>query len=832
MKKYVLLFILTTLFLSMYNHNIIRVKSQGGALLTKKWELEFHGEPTTNLIKFPDSPECAVIGTSHGLVFLDGDGVRWVAHIGSVVIDPLVIGDKIYVVSADRLYKYSKSGDGTYIVISGINAIGDWSGSLVVATISGEKSHIIVFDENMNVILGLDTNFVVSYIVEGDIDGDGDIDIALCSRFGRVEGYDKSGLLLINVSLGLSFGEAIDIPPGIGDVDGDGGDEVIVPITPLRRQGALSRLEIIGYGELNEVNFSVRAQSLSIYDFDGDGSQDIFIGYDAGYLGYSYSTNTTIFNVSTQGIAEGFYGYTHIGDIDNDGEVEFLYISSKGSMVLANKTGIERTYEITNEFIYTFRVGQYKESTETMLVTLRGHIEIIKIAGLNKISEYDLVCGILSGFHPAIYGNGSIAMPLSNGEILIADEDGTISYSGAFNILAQIISGDIDEDGYDEAIFVDYQMGTTKIYAIDMGNISVISNVTGAVYGVSAGDLDRDGTDEIVVNAGTKVMVYGSVSWNTDIGESLVEIPLPIYDVDNDLELEIIAVSTQGSVYILSSDGEIESRFDISIIPDNQLIVGDINMDRGAELLTIYSGGLYCLSMDGSIDFIISKEMLSIHPYPIITDYDADGYLEEVIAIGNNITIYDHNGEELDVVEMEDTVSGFAVLDVGSNWIQDVIVAIPGKIYIKNMITGEDIVNPLASSLIGDYADIYAGDFDGDSYLEIVVVSSGIVYLESDIDVRGAVKCHGVNELETFNTMNYDRDGDLLTEYEEMVIYGTNPYLKDTDNDGFDDRVEIINGWDPTDPSSPRRYPIFWISLILSTVALVVIIYIYREKLK
>lgn len=49
---------------------------------------------------------------------------------------------------------------------------------------------------------------------------------------------------------------------------------------------------------------------------------------------------------------------------------------------------------------------------------------------------------------------------------------------------------------------------------------------------------------------------------------------------------------------------------------------------------------------------------------------------------------------------------------------------------------------------------------------------------------------------------NPDTDGDLLTDYDEVVLAHTNPNQADTDGDGFDDLVELKLGSDPNDPDS------------------------------
>jgi hypothetical protein len=46
-----------------------------------------------------------------------------------------------------------------------------------------------------------------------------------------------------------------------------------------------------------------------------------------------------------------------------------------------------------------------------------------------------------------------------------------------------------------------------------------------------------------------------------------------------------------------------------------------------------------------------------------------------------------------------------------------------------------------------------------------------------------------------------DTDGDGLTDYDEMYVYGTSAYLADSDSDGFSDKQEIDSGNDPNCPS-------------------------------
>jgi CRISPR/Cas system-associated protein endoribonuclease Cas2 len=52
-------------------------------------------------------------------------------------------------------------------------------------------------------------------------------------------------------------------------------------------------------------------------------------------------------------------------------------------------------------------------------------------------------------------------------------------------------------------------------------------------------------------------------------------------------------------------------------------------------------------------------------------------------------------------------------------------------------------------------------------------------------------------ESEALASKTKDTDGDGLTDYDEVALYATSPYLPDTDSDGFSDGKEVKEGTDP-----------------------------------
>jgi hypothetical protein len=51
------------------------------------------------------------------------------------------------------------------------------------------------------------------------------------------------------------------------------------------------------------------------------------------------------------------------------------------------------------------------------------------------------------------------------------------------------------------------------------------------------------------------------------------------------------------------------------------------------------------------------------------------------------------------------------------------------------------------------------------------------------------------------NLLDLDTDKDSLSDYDELNVYKTSPYLDDTDSDGISDGEEIKNGTDPGCPT-------------------------------
>jgi len=75
---------------------------------------------------------------------------------------------------------------------------------------------------------------------------------------------------------------------------------------------------------------------------------------------------------------------------------------------------------------------------------------------------------------------------------------------------------------------------------------------------------------------------------------------------------------------------------------------------------------------------------------------------------------------------------------------------------------------------------------------------------------------------------SWDTDGDGLSDYAEVNVYGTDPHDRDTDGDGLDDKWEIVRGLNPLDPRDALLAPlvvspVLWLTAAASAAVFVII---------
>ncbi|MFH1194042.1 MAG: hypothetical protein V1661_03545 [bacterium] len=86
------------------------------------------------------------------------------------------------------------------------------------------------------------------------------------------------------------------------------------------------------------------------------------------------------------------------------------------------------------------------------------------------------------------------------------------------------------------------------------------------------------------------------------------------------------------------------------------------------------------------------------------------------------------------------------------------------------------------------------------------VLALGLGIWQLNYNIKSPFKLKAINKNaltgeNTFDLQTKDTDGDGLTDFEEINLYNTSPYLADTDSDAIPDGEEVKNDTDPNCPS-------------------------------
>ena len=301
------------------------------------------------------------------------------------------------------------------------------------------------------------------------------------------------------------------------------------------------------------------------------------------------------------------------------------------------------------------------------------------------------------------------------GSIFVVGHDGKVlkNFSYYVDKTSIPVLSDMDGDGYDEIIFYEYHSGDNILHVIKYNGSELegwpqtlpVERFSLCISPAIA-DLDKDGSLEIVIFAGGKVMVFdkkGEILWAqlVDVSPNYLSSP-SIGDIDKDGKPEIVIVGWNGDrwefgVYVLESNGEIKAGwpkyFQTPLPLKSSPALGDIDNDGKDEIvIATLINDVYVFNDDGTLLPNWPKDLGNLFSgTPTIVDITGDGKKEIILpGAGSSILglepylyIIDSNGNIIGYENIGGTSSPF-VDDIDEDGKIDLLYQTNHKLYWYN----------------------------------------------------------------------------------------------------------------------------------------------------
>jgi len=482
----------------------------------------------------------------------------------------------------------------------------------------------------------------------GDIDGDGDLDIAVTnwnSNNVSILINDGSGNFTLKGNVGVG-----SKPRGIsfGDIDGDGDLDIAVlsDIVSIFVNDGIGNFTLKG-----NVGVGIGPWDISFGDIDGDGDLDIAVA-NSGSNDVSILINDGSGNFTLKGnVGVGSYSIS-FGDIDGDGDVDIV---TSSSIMINNGTG---DFEIK---YFDFPRWRDKYSLACGDIDRDGDIDIavinydrplathyISILVNNGLGNFELKGDIWVGGEPHnlsffdIDGDGDIDLVVSSGytnTIYIFENNGSGNFTlrgtawGSVSVGREpfgIISGDIDGDGdLDIAVA---NSGSNNVSILKNRNRSADITLSSSL--LSFGDVSVGGSRSLylrIYNDGVDSTLVGRISLSSGRSFSLSK---DSFSIPPELGVDSVLVSFSPVGYgnwvdtlIIESNDPVKSRLFVKLVGysgnyvsgvitsdavwrrDNSpyIISGNVGVDAGVRLriepgVVVVFKGRYSILVDGRLE--------------------------------------------------------------------------------------------------------------------------------------------------------------------------------------------------------------------------------------
>jgi len=603
----------------------------------------------------------------------------------------------------------------------------------------------------------------------GDVDGDGKNELIVSTG---------DELCIINIEDGSIYWtfemepESVVTPSflAIGDIDNDTIPEIIVT-------NSFYVYAIDGVNKTVIWRYSLGAQVETppvIYDVDGDSQREIIIATSSGNLIFLDNDGYELSNISV-GFRIGFNGPA-VADIDEDGIAEIIVGSSYDPKMVATNIFGEILWEISFiRFFYgpiiTKIDGKYK-----IVAPYGTQLAIINPENGTIYKSIDLGEEVI--YIPAIfeYEETKYIVVQTKSKLYVIDvnDSSIISYISVENQTGPASIGICN----DKIVFIVPMLRDSETYIrlIDFdGHILGTYNATiGDFYPILFADANNDMDYEIIILDSNSIQMldfnFTRISWFGGIGLSFSydhNYESPHRDSDLDCltdNIEILITQTDPNDPDSDDDG----------IPDGWEYIHKLNPNDPSDA-----------NMDFDNDGLSNKEeyLYGSDPYKLDTDDDGLSDKEEA-ELGTNPSNSDTDNDGMpDKWEIENDLDPTNPTDANEDNDKD------GLSNVEEYEEGTDPNDP---------------DTDDDGLNDGDELDIGTNPNDPDTDNDGIPDgWEAENNLDPTDPTDADEDndGDGLSNEEEYEE-GTDPNDPDTDDDGVPDGDEVASGTDPTDASS------------------------------
>jgi hypothetical protein len=601
----------------------------------------------------------------------------------------------------------------------------------------------------------------IDALAAGDLDGDGDIDIAIIGgTYETTVVFLNDGLA--NFSYDEQYGEWwTDTPVAIAlvDVENDGDLDMLVGYSNL---SSIRVFVNAGFGEFEQGDMYVVGDSpdlINSSDLNLDGFQDIVIasasGESVGVLmnnGDGIFVSPVLYHESVGPVkAILFDDQDSDGDIDivvggslfrNVGSGAFIPESLQLSMALAlgdlDSDGDNDLIagDGLNIFLHTGN-DNYANSFYYGRSASRG-----RIADFNSDGKLDIAIPIT--FAPEA---SKVLVHLGNG-------DGTLAsyqfYQATTSVDTDLLAADLNGDQIEDAIVSNVQNDSINVLINNSdGTFTDRSQYEVGRYPVKiiGVDIDNDGDTDLVTanNLSDSITTLnnngsGIFAARTDINIGTRPLDIDSGDFDNDGDVDLVTVNKFSNdiiIMINTGNGIFGEQVAISVgAGPRSIVVADFDSDDDLDLAVVntFVDSVSVLRNDGHGGFSIEQELQTGNrPWVIAAeDIDADGDLDLALVNEQNQKLYiyknDSNGYFASAITFDYASTGRSLILADIDHDSDIDVVLKREVLLNpgngNFIDSVDIGQGYPD-LNGQHSPFQVADVDGDTDLDLVHVGYG-----------------------------------------------------------------------------------------------------------